>query len=195
MVSGGNCIKIGLAGKLILRSRSHILLKIVSENRFSWKTYFYTIHPWPNRSFLTISAPASKSTLATSMLSNLAAVCRGVYIIVTPSGQTPGGNCIEICLSENWFSVREKVFRKSYSLENSLRESIFRELLFLYNSSLECWDQPLCPGELSGHLCDQTSQPCVMECIHLCCYSVMLCDFTAAMWTYLKSKTEPYNCI
>ena len=29
--------------------------------------------------------------------------------------------------------VIENVFRKSYSLENSLRESIFREDLFLYN--------------------------------------------------------------
>ena len=28
---------------------------------------------------------------------------------------------------------REKVFWKTYSLENSLRESIFREDLFLYN--------------------------------------------------------------
>ena len=37
---------------------------------------------------------------------------------------------------KNGFSVREKVFGKSYSLENSLRESIFREDLFLYNSSL-----------------------------------------------------------
>ena len=45
--AGTNCIKIGLAGKLILsRKRSSgnpILLKIVSENRFSGKTYFYTI--------------------------------------------------------------------------------------------------------------------------------------------------------
>ena len=31
------------------------------------------------------------------------------------------------------FSVREKVFGKSYSLENSLQESIFREDIFLYN--------------------------------------------------------------
>ena len=29
--------------------------------------------------------------------------------------------------------MREKVFGKSYSLENSIRESIFREDLFLYN--------------------------------------------------------------
>ena len=46
-----NCIKIGLPGKTdsqsVKRSSgNHILLKIVSENRFSWKTYFYTIHPW-----------------------------------------------------------------------------------------------------------------------------------------------------
>ena len=46
--SGTNCIKIGLPGKLILSKRkrslgSPILLKIVSENPFSGKTYFYTI--------------------------------------------------------------------------------------------------------------------------------------------------------
>ena len=45
-VAGGNCIKIGLPGKLILSKRKgHILLKIVSENRFSGRTYFYTIGP------------------------------------------------------------------------------------------------------------------------------------------------------
>ena len=49
--SGGNCIKICLSGKLIFSKRkrswgSPILLKIVSENQFSGKTYFYTIHPW-----------------------------------------------------------------------------------------------------------------------------------------------------
>ena len=41
-----NCIQIGLPGKLILEKMSsgnHILLKIVSENRFSGKTYLYTI--------------------------------------------------------------------------------------------------------------------------------------------------------
>ena len=44
-----NCIKIGLPGKLILCERiglrevKSILLKIVSENQFSGKTYFYTI--------------------------------------------------------------------------------------------------------------------------------------------------------
>ena len=42
--AGTNCIKIGLPGKLIL---SPILLKIVSENRFSGKTYFYTIAAAP----------------------------------------------------------------------------------------------------------------------------------------------------
>ena len=46
--AGTNCIKIVLPGKLILSERkglrgSPILLKIVSENRFSGKTYFYTI--------------------------------------------------------------------------------------------------------------------------------------------------------
>ena len=41
-------------------------------------------------------------------------------------------NCIKIGLP----SVRENVFGKSYSLENSLQESIFREDLFLCNSSL-----------------------------------------------------------
>ena len=43
-----NCIKIGLPGKLHLSKRKGllekpILLKIVSENRHSGKTYFYTI--------------------------------------------------------------------------------------------------------------------------------------------------------
>ena len=38
----------------------------------------------------------------------------------------PGMNCIKIGLP----SVRENVFGKSYSLENSLQESIFREDLF-----------------------------------------------------------------
>ena len=48
---GTNCRKIGLPGKLILskgkglREVMHILLKIVSENRFSGNTYFYTIAP------------------------------------------------------------------------------------------------------------------------------------------------------
>ena len=42
-------------------------------------------------------------------------------------------NCIKIGLPRKLFSVREKVFGKSYSLENSLPESIFREDLFLYN--------------------------------------------------------------
>ena len=46
----GNCIKIGLPGKLILSNRkrswgSPILLKIVSENRFSGKTYFIQLVP------------------------------------------------------------------------------------------------------------------------------------------------------
>ena len=47
----------------------------------------------------------------------------------------PGSNCIKIGNPEK-LSIREKVLGKSYSLENSLRESIFREDLFLYNSSL-----------------------------------------------------------
>ena len=45
----------------------------------------------------------------------------------------PGGNCIKIgLLGKLILSMRkaEKVFRKSYSLESSLRESIFREDLF-----------------------------------------------------------------
>ena len=41
--SGGNCIKIGLPGKRSLGC--HILLKIVSENRFSGKTYFIQLVP------------------------------------------------------------------------------------------------------------------------------------------------------
>ena len=42
-----NCIKIGLLGKLILSKRKG-LLKIVSENQFSGKTYFYTMPPGQN---------------------------------------------------------------------------------------------------------------------------------------------------
>ena len=41
---GTNFIKIGLPGKLILSlGESPILLRIVSKNRFSGKTYLYTI--------------------------------------------------------------------------------------------------------------------------------------------------------
>ena len=47
----------------------------------------------------------------------------------------PGSNCIKIG-NPGKLSIREKVLGKSYSLENSLRESVFREDLFLYNSSL-----------------------------------------------------------
>ena len=46
MRAGTNCIKIGLPGKLILSKRKG-LLKILSENRFSGKTYFYTIASRP----------------------------------------------------------------------------------------------------------------------------------------------------
>ena len=42
-------------------------------------------------------------------------------------------NCKKLVFPEKWFSVREKVFGKSYSLENSLRELIFREDILLYN--------------------------------------------------------------
>ena len=68
--AGMNCIKIGLPGKLILGKRkagSPILLKIVSENRFSGKTYFYTTASrgprptrWPTRpsSFSSSRAPS-----------------------------------------------------------------------------------------------------------------------------------------
>ena len=42
-------------------------------------------------------------------------------------------NCIKIGFPGKTDSQREKVFGKSNSLENSLRESIFREDLFLYN--------------------------------------------------------------
>ena len=48
---GGNCIKIGLPVKSILRdfSREYDFQKTFSltVNKFSRKTYFYTIHPWP----------------------------------------------------------------------------------------------------------------------------------------------------
>ena len=56
--------------------------------------------------------------------------------VVPLHGGRSGGNCIKIGLPGKLFSVREKVFRKSHSLEISVRESIFREDLFLYNSSL-----------------------------------------------------------
>ena len=51
---GMNCIKIGLPGKLILSKRkglweSPILLKIVSENRFSGRTYFIQLVPGRGR--------------------------------------------------------------------------------------------------------------------------------------------------
>ena len=42
--------------------------------------------------------------------------------------------------------MREKVFGKSHSLENSLRESIFREDLFLYN----CLQFVYCVGKLGA---------------------------------------------
>ena len=47
---GGNCIKIGLPGKVIPSKRKGLRdvifsLKIVSDKWFSGKTYFYTIHP------------------------------------------------------------------------------------------------------------------------------------------------------
>ena len=61
-----NCIQIGLPGKLILEKMSsgnHILLKIVSENRFSGKTYFYTIHPC-----LTIVLLLLNDTIITTVL-------------------------------------------------------------------------------------------------------------------------------
>ena len=43
---GGNCIKTGPPGKSILSERKGpILLKIVSENRFTGKTYFIQLVP------------------------------------------------------------------------------------------------------------------------------------------------------
>ena len=42
-------------------------------------------------------------------------------------------NCIKIGLPGKLISERDKVFWKSYSLDNSFRESIFWENLFLYN--------------------------------------------------------------
>ena len=56
---GMNCIKIGLPGKLIL-------LKIVSENRFSGKTYFYTIAPSSSLCTRVRSGPRSAATGTTS---------------------------------------------------------------------------------------------------------------------------------
>ena len=50
-LKGGNCIKISLPGKLILsKGKEKVFGKSysleISENRFSGKTYFYTVHPW-----------------------------------------------------------------------------------------------------------------------------------------------------
>ena len=67
------------------------------------------------------------------------AKCKGKSSPLAPSWSPwrwSEGNCIKWVFRENWFPVREKVFGKSYSLENSLRESIFREDLFLCNWSL-----------------------------------------------------------
>ena len=65
-------------------------------------------------------------------------------------------NCIKIGLPGNWFSVRENVFWKNYFLENSHRESIFREDLFLYNclqDSAESVERPPSEDELwVGHV-------------------------------------------
>ena len=70
MYSGGNGTKIGLPGKLILSKRkgssgSPFLLKIVSENRFSGKTYFYTIGSRPRSSSTT---PAGQTTAPTTTM-------------------------------------------------------------------------------------------------------------------------------
>ena len=59
--SGTNCIKIGLTGKLILSKRKG-LREIVSENRFSGKTYFYTIASRRVSSFL--GKPVAESNVA-----------------------------------------------------------------------------------------------------------------------------------
>ena len=61
-------------------------------------------------------------------------------------------NCIKIGFPGKTDSQREKVFGKSYSLENSLRESIFREDLFLYN----CLQPPLPPLPTPP-----TAEPCL----------------------------------
>ena len=49
--AGGNCIKIGLPGKSILgyyfqSNGTYPKTFSLTENQFSGKTYFYTIHPW-----------------------------------------------------------------------------------------------------------------------------------------------------
>ena len=53
--------------------------------------------------------------------------------------RSKGGRCwrqlYRKVFRENQYSIRDKVFGESYSLENSLRGSIFPEDLFLYNSS------------------------------------------------------------
>ena len=51
---------------------------------------------------------------------------------------------------ENGFSVRGKVFGKSYSLENSLQESVFREDLFLYNCLQTAFFCSLCQADCNS---------------------------------------------
>ena len=60
MRAGANCIKIGLPGKLTLRDyfQGNMTYRrpfFFTENQFSGKTYFYTIHPWRFFSSSTIS--------------------------------------------------------------------------------------------------------------------------------------------
>ena len=65
-----------------------------------------------------------------------------IWVILKLSLRPKGSKCLNISAvitvvktAVNLTVAPLKVFGKSYSLENSLRESIFREDLFLYNSS------------------------------------------------------------
>ena len=76
--TGMNCIKIGLPGKLILSKRKGLLeviflMPILSENRFSGKTYFYTIASRAgneNESNANSSAYGSNNRASTLPISN-----------------------------------------------------------------------------------------------------------------------------
>ena len=64
--------------------------------------------------------------------------CHNVFLLLGRVGHqlvaaVPGGNYLKIGLPGKLILSKRKGLRKSYSLENSLRESIFRDDLFLYN--------------------------------------------------------------
>ena len=59
VVLGTNCIEIGLPGKSILRDFFQVNMTsrrpfLLTENQFSGKTYFYTIHPCAAHGLLSV---------------------------------------------------------------------------------------------------------------------------------------------